>query len=300
MDEGTDDVGQIQDEARAAPPTGKNLGLLSSKNQCQAKTIEYHGGPVMTGTPDVYVIWYGNWSNAAASQSILSDFLTEVGGSPYFQLNARYTNGSGQGPSGSMLFGGSVTDAYSHGTALSDADLADVVARQINTNGLPQDPGGIYVVIASPDVTATSGFCSRYCGQHGSGEALGSPFRFIFVGNASRCMSTCAYQRTVSPNGNPAADAMVNILANELSTTVTDPTLGAWHDRSGLENADKCAWNFGTTYSTSNGAKANIRLGGRDYLIQQNFWPTSRGGVCVMSSSQAAAAVAAGLDRHGP
>ncbi len=35
--------------------------------------INYHGGPVMKGTSNVYVIWYGNWngtgSNTAATRT---------------------------------------------------------------------------------------------------------------------------------------------------------------------------------------------------------------------------------------
>jgi hypothetical protein len=36
--------------------------------------------------------------------------------------------------------------------------------------------------------------------------------------------------------------------------------------------ADKCAWTFGTTYITGSGAKANMKLGAYDYLIQQVGW----------------------------
>jgi hypothetical protein len=43
----------------------------------------------------------------------------------------------------------------------------------------------------------------------------------------------------------------------------------------GMENADKCAWTFGTTYTTSSGAQANINIGGQDYLIQQVGWSCS-------------------------
>jgi len=49
---------------------------------------------------------------------------------------------------------------------------------------------------------------------------------------------------------------------------ITNPTGGAWFDRYGLENAAKCVGQFGTTYATANGARANLRLGSLDYLIQ--------------------------------
>ena len=57
--------------------------------------------------------------------------------------------------------------------------------------------------------------------------------------------------------------------------------LNAWYDTRGYENADKCAWTFGTTY-TANGALANMKLGTRDFLIQQN-WVNLSGGYCAKS-----------------
>jgi hypothetical protein len=68
-----------------------------------------------------------------------------------------------------------------------------------------------------------------------------------------------------------AADAMASTLAQLLSRVITDPTGGAWFDRYGLENAPKCVGQFGTTYRTPNGARANLKLGALDYLIQQNW-----------------------------
>ena len=34
---------------------------------------------------------------------------------------------------------------------------------------------------------------------------------------------------------------------------------------------DKCAWQYGTTYIVANGAMTNMKLGNRDFLIQQNW-----------------------------
>ena len=75
---------------------------------------------------------------------------------------------------------------------------------------------------------------------------------------------------------------MASIIAHELEEATTDPDLNAWYDRRGYENADKCAWTFGTTYTAANGAMANMKLGARDYLIQQN-WVNAGGGYCALS-----------------
>jgi hypothetical protein len=56
--------------------------------------------------------------------------------------------------------------------------------------------------------------------------------------------------------------------------TITDPFLNAWFDRGGAENADKCAWTFGTTSTIGTGASApkyNASYGSYKYLIQQNW-----------------------------
>ena len=74
---------------------------------------------------------------------------------------------------------------------------------------------------------------------------------------------------------------MASVIAHELEEMVTDPNLNAWFDLRGAENADKCAWTFGTTY-TVNGALANMQLGTRNYLIQRN-WVNASGGYCSLS-----------------
>src|SRR5436190_1034874 len=42
------------------------------------------------------------------------------------------------------------------------------------------------------------------------------------------------------------------------------------------------AWNFGTVYPAANGSAANMRLGGADFLIQQQ-WVNASGGYCALS-----------------
>jgi len=290
------DVGQVTGEAKAVNPTGKNIGTLLNTSRHDRSKIAYHNGPVLTGPQNLYFIWYGNWAGDSGTQNILGELAATLGNTPYMQINSRYTDGSGRPASAGMVYAGGVTDStYAHGSSLSDADIVAVISDQILSFALPQDPQGIYVVVASADVTATSGFCSSYCGQHNSALVNGGQLRYVFLGHANRCLSACAPQ-TLSPNGNAAADGMASTLAGELSDTVTDPALTSWYDRDGFENADKCAWTFGTTYAAANGAQANIHLGTRDFLLQRNFWPTSRGGVCVMNQTQALAAISNGDD----
>ena len=155
-----------------------------------------------------------------------------------------------------------------------------VVADAISSHALPLDTNGVYFVLTSADVNETSGFCTQYCGWHTHGTISGSDIKYSFVGNPDRCPSACEAQLT-GPNGNAGADGMASIIAHELEEAVTDPDLNAWYDHRGYENADKCAWTFGSTY-TANGAYANMQLGSRNYLIQQQ-WVNASGGFCALS-----------------
>src|SRR5207248_10153924 len=75
--------------------------------------ISYHGGPILLGTTNVYYIWYGDWTKDALAQPILTDLASNIGGSPYFNINTTYYNGSNQFGSNSVHFGGATTDNYS-------------------------------------------------------------------------------------------------------------------------------------------------------------------------------------------
>jgi hypothetical protein len=286
-------AGVKTDDESVYKPTGKGYGELDdspgafarwraavSKAGPNNNGIFYHGGPVVLGTTNVYYIWYGNWSGNTAS-TILTNFAQSVGGSPYFNINTTYYNGSGTHVSNAVSYAGATSDGYSQGTSLSDAQIQAVVSSAITTNKLPKDTNAVYFVLTSADVTANSGFCTQYCGWHTHGTIAGSDIKYSFVGNPDRCPSSCAAQ-TTSPNGNAGADGMASIIAHELEEAVTDPDLNAWYDRRGYENADKCVWTFGTESTAPNGSKYNMTLGGMSYLIQRN-WVNAGGGFCALS-----------------
>ena len=244
-----------------------------------ANGINYHGGPVILGTTNVYYIWYAHWGGNTA-EAILTDLANGIGGSPYYNINTTYYDGSNRHVSNSVHFAGSTTTGAYYGTSLSDTQNKSVVSDAIASSALPKDTNAVYFVLTSRDVTASSGFCTQYCGWHTHGTILGSDIKYSFVGNPDRCPSACAAQ-TTGPNGNAGADGMASIISHELEEAVSDPDLNAWYDRQGAENADKCAWTFGTTY-TVNGAKANMKIGARDYLIQRN-WVNAGGGYCAVA-----------------
>src|SRR5207245_7347807 len=125
---------------------------------------------------------------------------------------------------------------------------------------LPRDSNGVYFVLTSADVNETSGFCTQYCGWHTRGTISGTDIKYAFIGNPDRCPSACQAQ-TVGPNGNAGADGMASIIAQELEEAASDPDLNAWWQTStGMENADKCAWKFGSENTLSSRAQCNLTI----------------------------------------
>ena len=292
-------VATAQDELNGAPDNDHEQpahGRGRTRNQIghagsggtvvQGNGINYHGGPVMHGVVNLYFIWYGNWGSEYTNAStIINAWASAIGSSPYEDINTTYGDTTGN-VSGQIHYGGFALDAGSQGTSLSDNSIAAIVSNALTTNKLPIDTNGVYMVLTAPGVKETSGFLTQYCGWHTYGTLNGNNIKYAFIGDAAGpSLSSCAEQTSSSPNGDPAVDAMISVMSHELEESASDPNLNAWYDSSGEEDADKCAWTFGAVYpAKSNGSMANMNLGGRDFLIQQN-WLNLNGGSCALAYS---------------
>jgi hypothetical protein len=274
-------VGIVKPYDRNAPPPMSQPETVTTGNG-----IEYHGGPIMPGSVNVYFIWYGNWSNNTAT-TILPEFITGLSGSRYFNINTTYGDTTDD-VANSVIMKNQFFDNYSQGKALGNNGVVAVLGNALTNGSLPVDANGVYFVLTSPDVTEGQ-FCSVYCGYHGSGTFNGTDIKAAFVGNpATQCNSNanpnCSAQ-ALTPNANEGADAMANIMAHELSETVSDPDLDAWfHINGSGENGDLCNFMFGSTFTALNGSQANVVLGGSQFLIQQ-IWLNAGGGSCAMGFS---------------
>lgn len=246
--------------------------------------IQYHGGPVMQSPIRLALIWYGTWNDS--QKNIIRTFVSDLNGSPWFGMNLGYYGSDG----------GAVTNLVAVQSELNDPnyslghDLTEGSIQQLSLNALSQDGGtfdqdAIYMVLGSSDVTQTIqgyGFCSSFCGWHNYQPNGPVAMKYAFIGNPSSCLYNCAWQDTVSPNGNVGVDAMLSVIAHELSETATDPEISAWYDdTTGMENADKCAWTFGKIITLENGAQINMTVNNHNYLVQQN-WINANGGRCGM------------------
>jgi len=256
-----------------------------------------HGGPVMVN-PSIHLIFYGAWNvapdNVNDGKQIITDFANGLGASGWAKIATAFPGDSATPAfpaytSGSSTVTGTYANVYSTdigfspttSTKLGSGDVARIVQWYVqNKRNNVYDSNAIYAVITSSGVTQVdsgkNAFCSAYCGWHSYTILNNQNIKYAWVGNpAALCPRSCGAQ-TVGPNGNAGVDALVSVLAHELTETTTDPLLNAWYDRNGAENGDKCAWTFGAAQFLSNGAWANVHIGTRSFLIQRNLATNSK------------------------
>lgn len=292
------DASMAANSAAGTHPIGKKIfptinSASTSKAGGQGAVTYSNGGKVIEN-PSLYVIWYGNWdasacaptNGSASTESIITDFVSNLGGSDWNAINTTYfqkVNGKKSFVNGALPVMGCTTDSYSQGASLdgtAEPQISDVVNHSLSTNLLPTDTNGVYLVITSSDVTV-NGFLTQFCAYHGAFSTGATTIKYAFAGDPSSNVNQCAAQRSISPNDNVVADAMVSVIAHEIVEAISDPELQAWFDQAGFENADKCAWTYGTAYQVANGAFANMQIGNRQYLIQRNVAANSN--TCVLS-----------------
>jgi hypothetical protein len=267
--------------------------------------LNYRGGKVMVAPVNVYFIWYGDWSGSTTPE-ILEYFVSHIGGTPWFDINTSYYEILSEKTripvptkidlkhklyvDGKVNFIQSITDNYSHGKLLHEETLTSIIRSNIDNNVLPLDANGVYFVLTSKDVDendkysgGTYWFCESFCGWHDSVIVNGMPLKIVFAGDIEKCPNDCsakaAYNShgfTKSPNNNWGADGMASVIAHELAETVVDPypsdkNTMAWRDDWGYESSDHCAWIYGEMYISQNQSVANVKIGEKDFLIQQNF-----------------------------
>jgi len=246
-----------------------------------------HGGPVLTSGINVVAVYWasgtiynggpaaGSTGTGANDGSLVGHFLRNLGGSPYYNINTTY------GVANSLNYVGfwaNSTNAPSGSQKVTDAQMVSMLQSGFNSGQITYDPNTLYAIFTSGTVNLGGGFGTQYCAYH--------YWATVNIGGQSKTVLYAAMpydaaypgvctNGTTSPNNDAGADGIVNTLAHEIEETQTDPQGTAWFDRRGYENADKCAWTWGTTYKTANGGTANMSLGGKDFLVQQNWVNTT-------------------------
>ncbi len=217
----------------------------------------------------------GHASNATY-KPLVTQFLSEVGGTPLFSTTTEYYQGSGatkQTITNTSRFGGQFIDTTPFPAGgVTDADLQASVKRAQAANGWPTGTNNLYLVYTGPGGETVS----QYCAYHGITTINGAdtPFANEPYGGQSGCTTPS------SPNNNPAADSIINTTSHELWEAITDPNLGdGWVATSGDEGSDECNFMFGTT----DAGGADLRINGHGYIVQKEWRNTKSPFGCVMS-----------------
>jgi len=258
--------------------------------------IYYHGGPVLRSGTNVVAIYWANSTiynggptpgatgGGTGDGSLVGFFLRNLGGSPYFNINSTYTDGSGASIANVVNYTGywvNNTAAPSGSTSVSDADMLAMLQSGFNSGKISYDPNTLYAIFTAGSVNLGGGFGTQYCAYHYHGTVNltnGGAKTVLYAAMPYDAAYPTACTAGAAPNGDFGADAEVNTLAHEIEETTTDLMGNAWFDHRGYENADKCAWTWGPTYSAG-GSTANINVGGKDFLVQQN-WVNANSGGC--------------------
>src|SRR5258708_5910993 len=239
------DLGQreIQDPAISGVHWARGRALAHTGGG--SPDLIYHGGPVMRqGAAVEPIYWGGKWANpsfVADKFSGLQTFYSGFGVSRYEATTTEYTDASG-------AHVGTTVSLFSAHVDLSQAPRrgnrsAPILTEVCNTAANLQTDGYYPVYVDTP--RGSAGFCAWHSvGTCPNGVTIQFAFFFNLDGDPG-----CDPQDTSGLHSQGLA-ALANVSGHELSEALTDPHINAWFDSSGAENADKCAWAFGTPLLT--------------------------------------------------
>jgi serine protease len=312
-------IGQTTAAADTAPLTNAKhffwapgQATQSTVADSAANDLIYHGGNAGTGAigvetnPAVYLVWWGpDWAtgfqtadtdgklySSKTLQNYLSSFFSNVGGSPWANIQTQYCNQTLPGSTSCVGGAGFVTNPKHQlkGVWTDSAPVpSDIIAAGLAENLVDDpiaseaqraaahfgyDPQATYIILTPPTAIATGQ--PVYCGYHTqttSIDGLGNPFRlqYAFIpwlnenwpGIGTTGCGMHNVNATSNSFGNGIFDGYSIVVGHEYSEAVTDPdnflsVQDGWNDAQGSENADKCAW-----IDTQ-----NITLASRAYAIQ--------------------------------
>jgi len=260
-------------------------------------TISYHGGPIITAQKVAAIYWSsraiynggptpGTSGPGSNDGSLVGFLLNHLGGSPYYGINTTYDDGGGTHVQNSVTYTqywASNTNVPAESSTVSHSAVQAQIEAGFTNGNLTFDPSTLYLVFSDATVNLGGGFVPHtngYCGRHSFFSWNGNvvkyaemPHAFDINERSNDSGFTCGpvIDSLGSPNNDSAADVEVSVTAHEIEETNTDPQLSAWYDDFQNENADKCAYIYGPRDTLANGAVANMNLGGKDFLVQQNW-----------------------------
>lgn len=248
----------------AAPPMGLVFARGHAVQAASAKRnpdMTYHGGVIMPTYVSKAIFWGTSWGSYTGDKITGFDtFYTGFSGSNYAATSDEYTGSNGQVGAIGTHQGHVIDPTQATGGGSTSAILAEV-QKEVTAGNIAADLNGNgYYPVYTDVPRGTAG----YCAWHSSGTVTtptGSIVRvqFAFFFNLDGDAG-CDPQDSSNLHSQGLA-ALANVSAHELSEARSDPASpGAWYDRAGNENGDKCAWTFGAALATfTNGSQWKLQ-----------------------------------------
>jgi len=211
--------------------------------------MTYHGGVIMPSTVSQAIFWGPSWTNPGDKITGLDSWYTGFSNSNYAKTSDEYTGSNGQvGPS--VTHNGHIIDLSTAANGNSTSAIVAEVCKQI-TNPVSNGYYPVYVDLKRGN--------AGYCAYHTYGSCQGVTVQVAFFFNLDGDAG-CDPQDTSGLHSQGLA-ALANVSGHELSEARTDPdNPGAWYDKRGQENGDKCSWTFNVPLvSFSNGTQWKIQ-----------------------------------------
>jgi hypothetical protein len=219
-------------------------------NGHRSPNLTWHGGPVMHGTFVEPIFWGASWSGYSGDKVTgMQSFYSGMGSTSYAGTNSEYTDGAGHVDTGITLG----ATYFDFSTVNATGQTTSPILAKVCANITNPVANGYYPVYTDRP-RGNAGFCA----WHSAGTCGGVPVQFAFFFKLDGDPG-CDPQDASGLHSQGLA-AIANVSGHELSEALTDPRLNAWYDSSGSENADKCAWSFGTPLLTfSDGSQWKIQ-----------------------------------------
>jgi hypothetical protein len=217
-----------------------------------------HGGAIMPTVFIQAIFWGPGWSDSTFVADKFTGLATWHGG-----LNGNSFTDTSDEYSGTN---GQVTSTIHYDRSFVDLSPVPSTVSKLTTPTFNE----VCSVIGSNGTLVSNGYYPVYvdlkrgnagfCAYHSYGTCNNVPVQFAFFFNLDGDAG-CDTQDSATIHSQ-GLEALVNVSAHEFSEARTDPRSGGWYDNSGAENADKCAWRFGTD---------SILVGGQQWKMQGNW-----------------------------
>lgn len=230
--------------------------------------LTYHGGPVQTGTANIFTIFWQPTNNVSSKyHSLLNQFYGDIGSSGLYHNNIQYTQTGGAHPTGARL-AGTFTDTRAYPESpLLDSDIQAEVSHAQSVNGWTSAVGNLFVVFLQRnqdlcfDSSLSQCASNTFCAYH---STFGTDTQYAAMPYAPSF--SCRAPGQTEPN-NDETDLTINVASHEEIEAATDPLLNAWFDSSGNEIGDKCNFTFGPL----NSHNGDLTVNGHTYEVQKEW-----------------------------